>query len=187
MQAEGFTNLIGADPFIKDDILYENGVKVLKKELSEIDQQFDFIMLNHSFEHMPSPLYVIKELYRILKFNRYVLIRVPLVSSFAWREYGVHWVQIDAPRHFFLHTIKSIEILVKQVGFKIADIEFDSHAYQFWGSEQLMRDIPVLDSKSYAINPEASIFSQKQIDEFQAKAIQLNQEKNGDAACFYLY
>lgn len=187
MQAEGFTNLTGADPYIKDDIIYPNGVKVFKKELYDLDQKFDFIMLNHSFEHMPKPLFVLKEIYRLLKNNRYALIRVPLVSSFAWREYGVNWVQIDAPRHFFLHTTKSIQILAKQVGFQIADIIFDSHAYQFWGSEQLLKDIPVKDSKSYAVNPEKSIFSKQQIDAFNAKSIQLNKDKDGDAAGFYLY
>lgn len=181
MQSEGFTNLTGADPFIKDDISYNNSIRIFKKELHEIRQQFDLIMLHHSFEHMPQPLSVFKELYRLLKSDRYVLIRVPLVSSFAWRKYGVHWVQIDAPRHFFLHTIKSMQILANQVGFQVIEVVFDSNALQFIGSELFSRNISMMDNAS------KSIFSKEEIADFNAKAIQLNKEKDGDQACFYLY
>lgn len=80
-----------------------------------------------------------------------------------------------------------MEILANQAGFKIADIVFDSQAYQFWGSEQLLRDIPVTDCTYYAINPEKYIFSKQQMDSFNAKAKQLNKHKDGDAAGFYLY
>ncbi|WP_374886362.1 class I SAM-dependent methyltransferase [Microseira sp. BLCC-F43] len=187
MRSDGFTNLTGVDPFIKSDIFYENGVKVLKKYLHEIEGSFDFIMLNHAFEHMPQPLSVLKELYRIVNKNRYVLIRIPVASSFAWRKYGVNWVQIDAPRHFFLHTTKSMEILANKAGFKIADIVFDSHAFQFWGSEQILGNIAITESASYAVNPDKSMFSKEQIDDFNSMAKQLNKEKDGDAAGFYLY
>lgn len=62
MRSDGFTNLTGVDTFIKSDIFYESGVKVINKYLHEIKGSFDFIMLNHSFEHMPQPLSVLKEL-----------------------------------------------------------------------------------------------------------------------------
>lgn len=164
-----------------------NGVKVFKKYLHELGEKFDFIMLNHSFEHMPKPLDVLKELYRLLKADSYLLIRIPVADSFAWRNYGVNWVQIDAPRHLFLHTTKSMQILAKQVGFKFSDIVFDSNAFQFSGSEQFLKDIPIRNEISYAVNPEKSIFSKQDIEAFHTKAMQLNQEKDGDAACFYLY
>ncbi len=187
MRSDGFTNLTGVDPFIKSDIFYENGVKVLKKYLHEMENTFDFIMLNHSFEHMPQPLSVLKTLYSLLNKSRYVLIRIPVASSLAWRKYGVNWVQIDAPRHFFIQTAKSMEILANKAGFKIADIVFDSHAFQFWGSEQIIKNIAMMESTSYAVNPDKSRFSKQQIEEFQSMAKQLNKEKDGDAACFYLY
>ena len=36
---------------------------------------------------------------------------IPVKSQTIWEKYGVNWSQIDAPRHFFLHTIKSFKIL----------------------------------------------------------------------------
>lgn len=187
LQKYGFTGLTGIDLFIKDDIFYKSGVRVLKKPLSELKQQFDFIMLNNSFEHMPQPLFTLKELHRLLRPGRHVLIRTPLVSSFAWREYGVNWVQLDAPRHLFLHTGKSIQMLAQEAGFKITDVVFDSTEFQFLGSEQYLRNIPLRDAKSYCMNPGESIFSKKQISSFKNKAVELNKDKDGDSACFYLY
>jgi SAM-dependent methyltransferase len=187
LRHEGFRNLSGVDPFINNDVIYPNGVKVVKRPLEEIEGQFDFIMLHHSFEHMPEPLLALKQLHNILKPNRFVLIRIPLASSFAWREYGVNWAQIDAPRHFFLHTLNSMNILASQAGFEIADVVFDSKEFQFWASEQYLRDIPLMDATSYCFNPEKSIFSQEQIAAFKAKARELNKMNDGDQACFYLY
>ncbi|KAM3097689.1 class I SAM-dependent methyltransferase [Phormidesmis sp. 146-12] len=187
MQLEGFTDLTGIDPFIDHDIVYQNGVKVLKKTVHELEGTFDFVMLNHSFEHMPQPLTVLKELYRLLKPDRYALIRTPVADSFAWRKYRVNWVAIDAPRHLYIHTPKSIQQLAKQAGFELKQLFFDSHAYQFWASEQILKDIAVRESQSHAVNPKASIFSQQEMAEFTAQSISLNQAGEGDAAGFYLY
>lgn len=186
LQKEGFSHLVGVDPFIDDDIFLQN-IRIFKKDLTEIKQKFDFIILNHSFEHMSQPLSVFNELYNMLESNRYALIRIPIASTFAWREYGINWVQLDAPRPLFLHTVKSIQILSGQVGLHVADIVFDSWAFQFWGSEQYLRDIPLMDNRSYRVNPQESLFTGEQIESFKAKAKELNINNDGDSASFYLY
>ena len=187
LSREGFTHLTGVDPFIEKDIFYESGVRVLKKEMSQIEETFDFIMMNHAFEHMPDSRSAMTEIYRLLKPNRYALIRIPVASSFAWRKYGVNWVQLDPPRHLFLHTVKSMELLAKRTGFKIADVEHDSHEFQFWGSEQYLRDMPLTDQKSLWVNPGSDFFSKDQIQSFKDMAAEVNRSKDGDQACFYLY
>lgn len=187
MKKDGFKNLTGVDAFIRDNIYYENGIKLLKKELSEIDKQFDFIMLHHSYEHMTNPLRVLQELQRLLKPDRYVLIRVPVASSYAWEKFRENWVQLDVPRHLFLHTVESMNLLADQVGFILEETVFDSTEFQFWGSEQYRRGIPLRNSRSLAENPRNSIFTKKQIKAFKAKANELNEKQIGDQACFYLY
>lgn len=187
MHSEGFTHLTGIDPFIENDVLYENGVRVFKKSIDELEGAFDLIMLNHSYEHMPQPLSILKELYRLLKPDCYVLIRTPVAASYAWRKYGVNWVAIDAPRHFYVHTPKSIQLLAEQAGFELKHVFFDSHAYQFWASEQILKNIAVTDSHSYAIDSKASIFSEQEIEDFMAQSSALNKTGEGDAAGFYLY
>ncbi len=187
LRKKGFNNLTGTDIFIKEDIFYPNGVKVFKKDIKEIDEKYDFIMLNHSLEHMPNQLDVLKQLYRILKPEKYILIRIPVVSSFAWQKYNVNWVGIDAPRHYYLHTLKSMEILVNRAGFLLREIKHDSTEFQFVGSEQYIKNIPLRSERSYYENPKDSIFSSNDIRRFQKKAKKLNKEKRGDMACFYLY
>ena len=183
----GFINLTGIDPYLRQDISYKNGVKIFKKNIQQLHHQFDFIMLNHSFEHMSKPLSVLRQLHRILKSDRFILIRTPVASSFSWRHYGTNWVQLDAPRHLFLHTPKSINILASQAGLQLADIVFDSTELQFWGSEQYIKDIAILDNNSYVKNPRKSIFTKKQIRQFKTQATELNNNNDGDSACFYLY
>lgn len=187
MRRRGFKNLTGTDLFIKEDITYSNGVHILKKDITEIDEQYDFIMLNHSFEHMPEPLKVLKELFRILKANRTLMIRIPVADSYSWRKYGVNWVALDPPRHYFLHTPASMKILAEKAGFELREVIYDSSAYQFIGSEQYSRNITLIDENSYFKNPDKSIFTKKQIKEFHKRAVKLNKEQDGDAACFYLY
>ena len=52
--ALGFRNLSGSDSFIEDTIDYGD-LKIYKKELSEINETFDCISLNHVIEHVLDP------------------------------------------------------------------------------------------------------------------------------------
>jgi SAM-dependent methyltransferase len=187
MAALGFSNLMGIDPFIERDIVYDNGVRVLKRELGEVEQQFDFIMLHHSFEHMPDPLATLKKLYALLKPNRYVLIRIPVAGSYAWRKYGVDWASLDAPRHLHLHTRKSMQLLAERAKFQVADVVFDGDGFGIVTSEQYLKDIPLMDPKSPHVNAAQTIFAKEELDAFLALDEELNKKGEADAAGFYLY
>lgn len=187
MKRYGFRNVSGIDSFIESDIAPERGVKIFKTELGAINGEYDFIMLNHSFEHMADPLDALKDIHRLLKHRRFALIRIPVSGTYAWRKYGTDWFQLDAPRHIFLHTIKGMRLLAESSMLKVSSIVFDSDEAQFWGSEQYVKDIPLYDSRSYAVSPRDSIFSEKEIAEFKNKAVELNAAGDGDQACFYLY
>lgn len=182
---EGFTNLTGVDPFIDGDINYPNGVKVHKNNLSNMMGRYDLITLHHSYEHMPDQLATLKKLHDLVENRGRVLIRIPLIS-FAWKEYGANWAQIDAPRHLYLHTEKSMRLLAQAAGFVIKEIAYDSTLFQFWGSEQYRRDIPMYDPRSYQVDPQGSIFTPEEIEGFKQQARELNQRGEGDQACFYL-
>ena len=187
MQDDGFTDLTGVDPFIDETVTHSEVLRILKDEIYNLSGAFDLIMLHHTFEHMPEPAKVLQQLHRLLNHERYVLIRIPVAGSFAYRTYGANWAQLDAPRHLFLHTLKSMEILANDAGFEIADVVFDSDDFQFWASQQYMRDIPLKDRNSYAVNPERSLFSREQINTFKERASELNAKNDGDSACFYLF
>lgn len=181
----GFTNLTGVDPFIETDISY-GIVKIYKREVTEMAGTFDLVVLNHSLEHIPDQLRLMRELSRLLRPQGSVLIRTPVAGTFAWKHYGVNWVQLDPPRHLFIHTTRSIQILAGTAGFRIAGTVFDSGAFQFWGSEQYLRDIPLRAAQSYAMHGSNGIFTPSDIRLFETRAAGLNCNHDGDQARFYL-
>lgn len=183
----GFKNLVGVDPYIDKDIMNRD-VKILKKTIHELsdNQKFDLITFNHSFEHILDQLETLLKVRKVLSEKGVCLIRMPIKTDYIWNRYGVNWAQIDAPRHFFLHTLKSFELLVEKSGLVIKDVIFDSTEFQFWGSEQYKRDIPLTAENSYSVNPKKSIFTAEQIREFRKMANELNKKNQGDQACFYL-
>lgn len=181
----GFRNLTGADAFIESDILYPNGVCVYKRRLSEIDPFFDLVMLHHSFEHLPDPLESLREIYRLLPPGKFCLIRIP-VKAFAWEKYGVNWVQLDPPRHLFLYTERSFRFLAEKAGFEVAKVIYDSDVFQFYGSEQYVRNIALNEKTDADGNNFAETINPAQIRAWEREADALNSEERGDQACFYL-
>lgn len=182
----GYSHLTGVDPFISHDISYSNSVCILKKELVGLEGQFDLIMLHHSFEHIPSPFSALHEFHRLLRPNGIVLIRIPVAQTYAWKTYGTEWVQFDAPRHLYLYSVEGMKILADKAGFKVDKVRFDSTGFQIWGSEQYVKNISLMEKRSYKISPRKSIFSHRDIRVFNKQARQLNDSNDGDQACFYL-
>lgn len=187
MHKAGFKNLVGVDPFIKKEIIYSENFKILKRSLQELNNlSFDLIMFHHSFEHLDDPHETFDSLKKLLKKSGTVLIRIPVIDSYSWKYYKTNWVQLDPPRHLFNYSIKSIEILAAKYGFKISEVIYDSTGFQFIGSEQYRKDIPLMSSKSYFQDAKKSIFTNDQIKSFDAKAVELNNRKEGDTACIFL-
>lgn len=181
----GFRDLTGADAFISADISYPTGVKIFKRSLAELDQEFDVIMLHHSFEHLPDPKSELAEIRRLLSPDGRCLLRLPVVN-FAWEKYGTDWVQMDPPRHLFLYTERALRELANASGFEVEKVIYDSTGFQFWGSEQYLRDIPLVpEGGSGGLRP-ADVFTAEQLSEWDREAARLNDEGRGDAACFYL-
>lgn len=184
LHSEGFTSLTGLDPYLEQDHYYTNTVKVYKKNIQEISGVFDIIMLHHSFEHVTNPLSTLKCIHERLATDGIAIIRIPTVSSYAWEKYKTNWYQLDAPRHIYLHSIKSMNILTHESGFKIDSITFDSNANQFLDSEQYLNDISMYAPRSYRNSLKESIFSEDDLFEYQLRARELNADGYGDQACF---
>lgn len=180
----GFSNVMGIDPYINEDIFYENGVTILKKNIHELTEKFDLIIFNHSFEHVPDPYETLSSVSTHLENEGTCIIRIPTVSSFAWKKYGVNWVQLDAPRHFFLYSIESIRSLASKSGLELREYYYDSSAFQFLGSELYLRDIPLSTIKSYDRDM-GKFFSKKEKEAFELMAKKLNLSNEGDSVVLY--
>ena len=182
----GFTNLTGIDPFIDKEQHYGN-INIYKKSIYEIDGLFDYIMLNHVFEHMDEPLKVLLRLKALLKPGGFILVRIPLMGMYGWKTYGLNWVGLDAPRHIIIHTEKSMQLLCEQAGLKLNKVVFDSGPYHLWASEQYKQDVALMEPNSYLLNKQSSLFSKLQVEQFKKISEQTNKDGEGDQAAFYLY
>jgi 2-polyprenyl-3-methyl-5-hydroxy-6-metoxy-1,4-benzoquinol methylase len=182
----GFHNVLGIDPYLKEDIRYKNGLSILKKSIFQIKKKWDLIILNHSFEHLPNPLQTIEKIALLLNKNGVCIIRTPTVDSDSWRFYKENWVQLDAPRHLFLYSLKSLNLIFNTYKLRISKIIHDSTDFQFWGSEQYSKDISLHSKVSYLTDPQASIFDDQQIKKFKKRANDLNKNKRGDQAVYFI-
>ncbi len=180
----GFKNLYGVDPLIRIDVERDN-VKIFRRELEAMTGHFDLITLHHSLEHMPSQWDVLRSIRSLLKPRGTCLIRIPLVSSLVWEKYGVNWVELDAPRHLYLHSTNSIKLLANSVGLELYKVVYDSLPFEFYGSEQYSRDIPLTDPRSFWINPGSPLFSPEERKKFELTAARVNADQRGGRAGFY--
>lgn len=184
MSLGGFRNLTGLDPYVADNINYDNNVTINKADLSEFSasgQKFDFIMLHHSLEHMPDQHEALGAITKLLAQDGVLLVRIPLSDSYAWDNYRENWVQLDAPRHLYLHSKKSFQKLADDSGLAIEKIIYDSSKFQFTGSELYKKDIPLISSKKTR-----DIFSKDQLRQYTIESEKLNSKQLGDQAEFYL-
>lgn len=179
----GFAHLYGVDPFIDADI-NERSVNIQKRTIRELEesQKFNLIRSHHSFEHMPDQYETLVKIHELLAPDGLCTIAMPVKTETIWGQYGTNWVQIDAPRHLVIHTVASFTNLARKAGFEVTDVTFNSTAFQMWGSEQYMKDIPLRSEKSYSVSPRNSIFSRRMIRHYHHESERLNHESQGDQA-----
>lgn len=182
MSGSGFSDLTGIDPYINATLYPAPGCVVNKCGLSDFCGSYDLIMLNHSLEHMPDQDAAFSDLNRLISDSGSILIRIPISGGYAFRKYKNNWVNLDPPRHYFLHTVYSISLLAKRHGFSVSKVFFDSTAQQIIGSELAMRGIPM----SLASSLQREHFDEKQLGEINGFVDRLNREMDGDCAGFVL-
>lgn len=191
----GYQNLTGIDPFLEKDVVHKK-YQLLKTDIENLagNEVYDLIILNHSFEHVEQPIAVLKHIQRLLKMDGLCIIRIPVSDSYAFEIYKENWVQLDAPRHIYLHTNKSMEIAAAKSNLRVDAIVDDSSEFQFIGSEQYKRGISLNASNSYYVSPlkktflnKKHPFSRSDIKRFKKEADSLNKQGRGDQRIYYLY
>lgn len=174
----GFRSVRGIDPFLDGAICYGPGVTVEPATIHEVNGTFDLIMMHHSLEHIVDQAATLQRAAELLAPDGWCLVRIPVTSSFAWRHYREHWVQLDPPRHYVLHSVDSFRRLAAAAGLRVDRVIHDSDALQFFGSEAYRRDVPLTEA--------AALFTPQEMREFTRRAAELNERGEGDQAAFYL-
>lgn len=186
LAGKGYGNLYGCDPFIEEDIRYGERIYIKQGEINQMDGQFDYIQFSDSFEHMAKPLETLECVKKLLKGNGICRIGIPVFPNAAFDIFGVNWYELDAPRHFFLHSEDSMKCLCEKAGLKIERIDYNSSAAQFiisylyeqGGSYQTFREKKEFFLKEY--------IGKENMNYFTEAAYRVNSKGYGDHANFQL-
>lgn len=184
MSMGGFRILHGIDPFIDQDI-HVGGVRIDRISIQDyIDskpESYRLVMLQHAFEHVPDPFETLRQMKELMDDDGHLLIRIPVADSYSREHYGENWFSWDAPRHTYLHTMKSMQYLAESTGFVISKVEHDATFHQLRASELYAQDVPGNEHR-YALNR----FSPAEVREFKSLTVKLNAEQRGEQAAFFL-
>ena len=187
LNSVGFESLTGVDPFLPTDVEISSGCRIFAGDLeSLVGRQFDLIMFHHSLEHLPNQLETLRIVQRMLSPQGVCLICIPLAASEPWKKYGTDWVELDAPRHYYLHSPRSLEIVACRADLEVYHTAYESTAFTYWGSELYRRNTPLynLAERSW-VNPH-TVFSECEMDEFRKMASQDNYRGAAGRGAFYL-
>jgi len=96
-------------------IAQEHGLDVRLGTLEQAgfaDEFFDVVTLWDVLEHLHDPSGSLREIYRILKPDGLLVIRVPNASSWDSRLFGRYWAGLDSPRHLYVFTPVTLDALL---------------------------------------------------------------------------
>jgi SAM-dependent methyltransferase len=182
----GFRQVTGIDPFTNGDVSFRPGGRVLKCQLGDVSGEFDLIMSHHSLEHVPDPATTLAQIRDRLAPGGRALVRMPTVSSEAYRRYRADWYQLDAPRHLTLFSRAGMTRLCARAGLSIVRVIDDSSAMQFWASDQVSRGVPLVSERSHLLHPSRSPYTRRQLSAWAEEATNLNLRGEGDQAAWVL-
>ena len=184
MHWRGFRHLTGVDPFI-DESVKANGLRIVRGELSDLDERFDFVMLHHSLEHTPNPLGTLCEAGRLLRQRGVVLVRLPVAGTWAQQHYGANWIGLEPPRHLFVPSRTGMSELARRAGFSVARFWCDTNEGMLLASESFVRGFSPYDREQKTW-PYRRRFTESEINDARERAAHLNRTGEGDMGCFIL-
>ncbi|MEO6719861.1 MAG: class I SAM-dependent methyltransferase [Ferruginibacter sp.] len=173
----GFTNANGYDPYLPANM--SHGAELyLSNDLAALKTTcWEVITLNHVFEHLEKPIEVLQQLGKLLCLNGKLILRFPVIDSFAYEKYQQNWVQFDAPRHLNLFTRKSIRLAIEKAGgYRILSLFDDSYHFQFTGSELYLKGLSLKPSDNNRLKRLLSLKTYQ----FHFAAKKLNKANKGD-------
>jgi SAM-dependent methyltransferase len=175
----GLRNVIGADPFVAQDMVHPNGVRILRKDASEIEGEFDLVMMQASLEHVWDQRGTIREVARLMAPGGRCLLNIPTLDSRGWENYGQNWVHLDPPRHFYIYSRSGITRLLASAGLEVTSIVDSASTFGILASEKIRLGLPQIDPVTHQYDYERVLPSDV-IASASAKARQANRDQRGD-------
>ena len=105
--------------------LISNGYDI-RNDINQLNnnEKFDYIILNHVFEHLDEPIQIMNKLKKHLKLNGEIIIEIPHARDFLHNTLDIEEFKSFTfwSEHLILHTKKSLELFLKHCGFSTKKI-----------------------------------------------------------------
>jgi SAM-dependent methyltransferase len=180
----GFRKARGIDPFI--DAAALGKPHVTQGEIADVAGRFDFIVFNHSLEHLADPQAALRAAARLLARRGTVIVHIPNADSAEFTAYRDHWWGLHAPRHLALPSRDGMRLAALASGLAIADsigtARFDNYLY----SREYALDIADHDPSSWRAGGDACRWTEAELAEAEAAALAGNADGSADWLCYYL-
>jgi SAM-dependent methyltransferase len=90
---------------------------------------FDYVYLNHSFEHLTNPVEALRSIRKWLCASGRLFIGVPNIGGLVARTFGRHWYHLCPPLHLTNFTPTGIRAILERNGFKVERIAYNSDPF----------------------------------------------------------
>ena len=114
------------------------------------------------------------------------LVRVPVASGRPRLVYQADWVELDAPRHLFLHTRRSLGLLAVSCGLRVDRLWDDSDGLAYWGSELYRRGLSLYDTANKRAREPSDHFTPHEMELFRTQSEKDNELGVGGRTAFVL-
>ena len=104
----GFKDITGIDPYLSETV-EQPGLRLIKGTVMNLNEQFDLVMCNHSFEHVEDASLTAKKLETLVKPGGWLIIRLPNIESYSFKKYRENWHGIHAPFHLVLPSLEGMK------------------------------------------------------------------------------
>lgn len=118
------------------------GVPIYQGLFSEINlesQSFDVIVMFCVLEHLGEPVQDMRRAHKLLKNGGYLIFTIPNYNSLGAKIFGKYWAGWDLPRHLYIFPQSTLQEILNDIGFEIADerclaTSYHSlgHSLEFW-------------------------------------------------------
>ncbi|WP_324781238.1 class I SAM-dependent methyltransferase [Thiobacillus sedimenti] len=78
---------------------------------------YDAIVLSHVIEHVHDPVGLLAEAHRLLRPGGVLSVTTPNALGLGHRTFGTNWYGLDAPRHLFLFSSRTLAAVARKSGF----------------------------------------------------------------------
>jgi SAM-dependent methyltransferase len=102
---------------------------------------FEVVTLFHVLEHIRDPVTTLAEARRVMAPQGRLLIEVPNFGSLQERLAGGRWFHVDAPRHLYHFTRRSLLGVVERAGFEPLRVATHSFEFGYYGMLQSLLNL----------------------------------------------